>query len=100
MQRVNAQAPVMVRACTALWLATLALMTAFMSTQAPAHRLLLARRIAANFHELSNADSFSANSRLSFGRLALRWHSTARRLARPGRPHGGRGLLAAALAAC
>ena len=99
MHRVDAHAPAMGRACTALWLATLSLMTVFMSTQAPAHRLLLARRIAANFHALSNADSFSANSRLAFGRLALRWHSTARRLAQPEHPHGGRGLLAAALAA-
>ncbi|MCR6679031.1 hypothetical protein NVV43_26420, partial [Escherichia marmotae] len=39
-------------ACRALWLATVSLMTAFMQTQAPAHRLLLARRIARNLDTL------------------------------------------------
>ncbi|MBI2771914.1 MAG: hypothetical protein HYX47_20005 [Burkholderiales bacterium] len=86
------------RACTALWLATLSLMTAYMSTPAPAHRLLLARRIAANFATLAGAESFSEKSRASFSRLALRWQATARALAPPVRPQGGRGLLVTLLA--
>ena len=41
------------RACVALWSATLSLMAAYMQQPAPAHRLLLARRIAANFDILA-----------------------------------------------
>ena len=57
----------------ALWTATLALMTAFMQSTAPAHRYLLARRIARNFETLSGQDCFDASCRASFARLATRW---------------------------
>ena len=80
------------RACVALWSATLALMTAYMQTAAPAHRLLLARRIAANFQTLARQEIFSPASRESFVRLQQRWQFRAERLA-PERPNG-RGRLA------
>jgi len=59
----------------ALWLATLALMTAFMQMHAPAHRLLLARRIARNFETLSRQECFDARTRASFTRLQARWQA-------------------------
>ncbi|HYF20600.1 MAG TPA: hypothetical protein VEA40_22225 [Ramlibacter sp.] len=64
-------------ASRALWLATLSLMTAFMQTPAPAHRLLMARRIARNFDTLREQDCFSADCRRSFTRLAARWSGIA-----------------------
>ncbi|WBY03253.1 hypothetical protein PE066_06890 [Ramlibacter tataouinensis] len=67
-------------ASRALWLATLSLMAAFMQTQAPAHRLLMARRIARNFDTLREQDCFDAGSRRSFERLGARWHAQADRL--------------------
>jgi hypothetical protein len=70
-------------ASRALWLATLSLMTAFMQTQAPAHRYLMARRIARNFESLREQDCFSPDCRRRFARLGQRWHGTAERL-RPG----------------
>lgn len=71
-------------ASRALWLATLSLMTAFMQTQAPAHRLLMARRIARNFDTLREQECFSADCRRRFARLGARWHEKADRL--QGRP--------------
>lgn len=59
----------------ALWTATLALMTAFMQTPAPAHRYLLARRIARNFDTLSGQECFDQGCRATFARLAKRWHA-------------------------
>lgn len=59
----------------ALWTATLALMTAFMQTSAPAHRYLLARRIARNFETLSGQDCFDQGCRATFARLATRWQA-------------------------
>lgn len=70
-------------ACNALWLATLSLMTTFMQTSAPAHRYLLARRIATNFGTLSAESCFSTSSRASFSRLERRWSSKADLLAPP-----------------
>ena len=67
-------------ASRALWLATLSLMTAFMQTQAPAHRLLMARRIARNFDTLRQQDCFTADCRRRFARLGARWHDQAARL--------------------
>ncbi|RYY84755.1 MAG: hypothetical protein EOO24_37300 [Comamonadaceae bacterium] len=67
-------------ASRSLWLATLSLMTAFMQTQAPAHRLLMARRIARNFETLREQECFSADCRERFARLGARWTATARRL--------------------
>ena len=82
------------RACQALWLATLSLMTAFMQTAAPAHRYLLARRIARNFATLGDQDCFTEQSRASFVRLSGRWNDRADRLAcQEDRPRGGIGLL-------
>jgi hypothetical protein len=69
------------QACGALWLATLSLMTAFMQTQAPAHRHLLARRIARNLGTLAGQDCFSADCRATFRKLALRWDGQAERFA-------------------
>jgi len=58
-------------ASTALWSATLALMTAYLHATGPAHRLLLARRIAANFATLSEQQVFSsASSRRCAGPVA------------------------------
>ena len=64
-------------ASRALWTATLSLMTAFMQMQAPAHRYLLARRIARNLETLAGQDCFDAGCRASFARLAPRWHKRA-----------------------
>jgi hypothetical protein len=86
---MNAPACLLERACVALWSATMSLMTAYMQQPAPAHRLLLARRIAANFATLAGQESFSPASRASFARLHARWTGTAHRLAEPA-PHGGR----------
>jgi hypothetical protein len=79
-------------ASRALWLATLALMTAFMQTGAPAHRCLLARRIARNFGTLAQQDCFDSRSRASFRRLAHRWQANADQLA-PQPAEAPRGLL-------
>lgn len=68
------------QACGTLWLATLSLMTAFMQTRAPAHRQLLARRIARNFDTLRSQECFSPRTRASFARLACRWQRRADRL--------------------
>jgi hypothetical protein len=81
------------RACRALWSATLALMTAYMRHTAPAHRLLLARRIAVNFETLARQHSFSQDSRLAFSRLHRRWHGIATALARPATSAEGAGPL-------
>ncbi len=83
------------QACGTLWLATLSLMTAFMQTQAPAHRLLMARRIAANLRTLSGQPCFDAKTRATFERLGDRWAARADRAqAAQDRPGGG-GLLRA-----
>ncbi|MBA3772054.1 MAG: hypothetical protein H0X13_06100 [Ramlibacter sp.] len=68
-------------ACTALWAATLSLMTAFMHNPAPAHRLLLARRISRNFATLREEDCFSPASRASFAKLSRHWGAKADQLA-------------------
>lgn len=87
-------------ACSALWVATLALMTAFMQTAAPAHRYLIARKIAKNLAMLREEEAvFSAECRMIFGNLAQRWSAKADQLA-PGqdRPRDRMGLLQAAIA--
>ena len=61
------------RACGALWMATLSLMTAFMQNSAPAHRYLLARRIATNLATLREQECFDDATRASFDKLAARW---------------------------
>lgn len=71
-------------ASRALWLATLSLMTAFMQTRAPAHRCLMARRIARNFETLRAQECFSDDCRRRFERLGTRWHAQADKL--QGRP--------------
>jgi hypothetical protein len=73
----DAQALNLAAASRALWSATLALMTAFMQNQAPAHRCLLARRISRNFDTLSGQECFDAACRATFRRLAKRWHARA-----------------------
>lgn len=81
-------------ACTALWIATLSLMVAFMKTPAPAHRYLIARKIARNLATLhQQGDCFSVQSRAGFLNLSRRWSDRADRLAREEqRPRGGIGL--------
>jgi hypothetical protein len=77
--------PELQEASRALWLATLSLMTAFMQTQAPAHRYLMARRIARNFETLrAQEECFSDDCRRRFERLGTRWNAQADRL--QGRP--------------
>jgi hypothetical protein len=69
-------------ACTSLWLSTLSLMTAFMQQSAPAHRYLLARRIARNFATLrAQPECFSAATLDKFEALERRWQLKAERLA-------------------
>lgn len=81
------------RACRALWLATLSLMTASMQTPAPAHRLLLARRIARNLHTLRAQECFTPECRERFARLARRWEGHAQRLQPQPEPSGAQRLL-------
>lgn len=87
------------RACTALWVATLSLMTAFMHNSAPAHRHLIARKIARNLATLQEEDRvFTTECRMIFANLAQRWSAKADQLA-PGQEPGPRiGLLRRALA--
>ena len=75
------------QACTSLWLATLSLMTAYLQQQAPAHRYLLAQRIARNFDTLQGQECYSDKSRAKFAKLARRWERNAQRLS----PHGDTG---------
>lgn len=84
MDTPSASAPTLPQASRALWLATLSLMAAFMQTQAPAHRCLMARRIARNFETLREQECFSEDCRRRFARLGARWHAQADRL--QGRP--------------
>jgi len=86
--------PSLSEASRALWLATLSLMAAFMQTQAPAHRLLMARRIARNLATLREQDCFSPECRRRFARLGARWSERADSLAgRPAPARGWRALL-------
>jgi hypothetical protein len=82
------------RACMALWMATLSLMTAFMQNPAPAHRLLIARKIAKNLGLLHEQDCFTTECRMIFSNLSQRWTAKANQLAQQeDRPRGGIGLL-------
>jgi hypothetical protein len=85
-----AQLAALSQSCGSLWLATLSLMTAFMRQPAPAHRYLLARRIANNFATLREQECFDTATRDSFGKLAARWKRKADLLspAAPARPAG------------
>ncbi|HXE48986.1 MAG TPA: hypothetical protein VN663_11475 [Ramlibacter sp.] len=95
---MNADAIALSRACTALWMATLALMTAFMQTGAPAHRYLIARKIAKNLGILREQDCFTAECRMIFSNLSRRWNAKADQLAQnEDRPRGGIGLLRSAM---
>jgi len=81
------------RACTALWMATLSLMTAFLHNTAPAHRVLIARKIAKNLSMLREEEQvFTGECRMIFSNLAQRWHDKAEQLA--GRADGPRGHVA------
>ena len=83
------------RACTALWVATLSLMTAFLHNTAPAHRYLLARKIAKNLAMLREEEQvFSPECRMIFSNLAQRWSAKADLLAHQNQhPNGGVGSL-------
>lgn len=95
---MNTQALALSQACAALWMATLSLMTAFMQTAAPAHRYLIARKIARNLGTLREQDCFTAECRMIFSNLSQRWSAKAEQLAhRDDRPHGGMGLLQPAM---
>jgi len=97
----HGDSPALGRACGALWVATLALMTAFMQTSAPAHRYLIARKIAKNLAMLCQETCFTAECRMIFSNLSQRWSATADQLAPPDRqdqrPRGGIGMLQPAL---
>lgn len=97
--QMNADALALSRACAALWAATLSLMTAFMQTRAPAHRYLIARKIARNLGMLREQDCFTAECRMTFSNLSQRWTAQADQLARheEDRPRGGGGLLRPAM---
>jgi hypothetical protein len=85
------QALALSRACTALWVATLSLMTAFMQTSAPAHRYLIARKIAKNLTLLNEQhEVFTAECRTIFANLAQHWSGKADQLAPDGRGHRSR----------
>jgi hypothetical protein len=86
------QAARLAEASRALWLATLALMTAFMQTPAPAHRHLLARRISRNLDTLSRQECFDAGARARFDQLARRWQLRSEQFAR-GNPAPASSLL-------
>lgn len=73
----GAQLASLSQACASLWLATLSLMTAFMHQPAPAHRYLLARRIANNLATLRQQECFDEGTRATFSRLAARWQRKA-----------------------
>lgn len=88
------QALALSRACTALWVATLSLMAAFMQTPAPAHRYLIARKIARNLATLHEEECFTADCRARFANLSQRWSDKADQLGRQeDRPRGGIGFL-------
>lgn len=96
---MSADALALSRACAALWMATLSLMTAFMQTGAPAHRYLIARKIARNLGTLREQDCFTAECRMIFSNLSQRWSAKADQLApRDERSRGGgTGLLQPAM---
>jgi len=48
-----------------------------MHTGAPAHRYLLASRIARNLSTLREQECFNETTRVKFSRLALRWKKKA-----------------------
>ena len=80
------------RACSALWTSTLSLMAAFMQTSAPAHRYLIARKIARNLDTLREQDCFTADCRATFAKLSQRWTAKADQIARQeDKPRGGMG---------
>jgi hypothetical protein len=75
-------------------MATLSLMTAFMQNPAPAHRVLIARKIAKNPGFLHEQDCFTAECRMIFSNLSQRWTAKANQLAQQeDRPHGGMGAM-------
>jgi len=93
-EATDADALALSRACSALWIATLSLMAAFMQTSAPAHRYLIARKIARNLETLREQDCFTPASRASFSKLSQRWTANADQLARQeDKPRGGIGFL-------
>ena len=95
---MTADALALSRACAALWMATLSLMTAFMQTAAPAHRYLIARKIAKNLGVLREQDCFTAECRMIFSNLSQRWTAKADQLAQhEDGPRGGIGLLQPAM---
>jgi hypothetical protein len=93
------QSLALTRACTALWVATLSLMTAFMQTSAPAHRYLMARKIAKNLALLHEQEQvFTTECRMIFANLGRRWSDTADQLAPEGSQRQRTGLLQRTLA--
>src|SRR6266542_1713768 len=95
---MNADALALSRACAALWMATLSLMTAFMQTPAPAHRYLIARKIAKNLGLLREQECFTAECRMIFSNLSQRWTVKAEQLSQhEDQPRGGIPLLEPAL---
>ncbi|HUR88776.1 MAG TPA: hypothetical protein VMZ74_06805 [Ramlibacter sp.] len=88
----TAELSALTQASTSLWLATLSLMTAFMQQPSPAHRYLLAHRIARNFATLrAQEECFPEATRAKFAQLEKRWQLKAQRLspAASEAPQGG-----------
>jgi hypothetical protein len=86
------------QACAALWMATLSLMTAFMQPAAPAHRYLIARKIAKNLGLLREQDCFTDECRMIFSNLSQRWTAKAEQLApRDEQPTAGIRMLQSAI---
>jgi hypothetical protein len=88
-ETIDAGTPSLSRACSALWTATLSLMAAFMQTSAPAHRYLIARKIARNLETLREQECFTSDCRATFSRLSQRWTAKADQIARQEDPPRG-----------
>ena len=75
-----AQQPAVSRACSVMWTATTGMMSTFMRSTAPGHRLVVARKIAQNLGVLGGDPLLSAECRRSFGNLGQRWEAKVLRL--------------------
>lgn len=75
---VTLRSDALLQACRALWGFTLQLMQAYRHTPGPAHRVMLARRIARNVRTLEHeADHFAPHNRDALARLSRRWAALA-----------------------
>ena len=64
----------------------------FHANSAPAHRYLIARKIARNLETLREQDCFTADCRTTFSNLSQRWTAKADQMAQQeDKPRGGMG---------